>query len=95
MDLSNSELIDAGLETPVNKENLTEDEKLLMEKDEKINASEPWSAERSVLLQEAVQFHQDKLIEEIKELENEINNKKATFWKMEGSKDFLKTVVDE
>ena len=36
-----------------------------------------------------------KLIEEIKELENEINNKKATFWKMEGSKDFLKTVVDE
>ena len=70
MDLSNSELIDAGLETPVNKENLTEDEKLLMEKDEKINASEPWSAERSVLLQEAVQFHQDKLIEEIKELEN-------------------------
>ena len=44
MDLSNSELIDSGLETPVNKENLTEDEKLLMEKDEKIHASEPWSA---------------------------------------------------
>ena len=64
MDLSSSELIDAGLETPINEENLTEDEKLLMEKDEQINASEPWSAERSVLLQEAVQFHQDKLIED-------------------------------
>ena len=95
MDLSSSELIDTGLETPVNKENLTEEERLLAEKDKKLRESKPWSEERSILLQDAVQFHQERLIEEIKELENQINNKKGDFWKMEGSKEFLRNFIEE
>lgn len=95
MDLSNSKLIDTGLETPVNEENLTEEEKLLIEKDKQLKESKPWSNERSTLLQDAVKFHQDRLIEEIKELENQINSKKGDFWKMEGSKEFLKNFIEE
>lgn len=95
MDLSQSNLIDTGLETPVNEDNLTEEEKLLIQKDKELKESKPWSVKRCSLLQDAVKFHQDRLIEEIKELENEINSKKGDFWKMEGSKEFLKNFIEE
>ena len=76
-------------------EEISEETRVLMEKDQKIKDSEPYSAERAELLIETVNYHQENLINKIKELEIEINSRKAEFLKMEGSKELLRTFIEK
>ncbi len=76
-------------------EEISEETRVLMEKDQKIKDSEPYSAERAELLIETVNYHQENLINKIKELEIELNSRKAEFLKMEGSKELLRTFIQE
>lgn len=76
-------------------EEISEETRILMEKDQKIKDSEPYSAERAELLIETVNYHQENLINKIKELEVELNTRKAEFLKMEGSKELLRTFIQE
>ena len=76
-------------------EEISEETRVLMEKDQKIKDSEPYSAERAELLIETVNYHQENLINKIKEIELELNTRKAEFIKMEGSKELLRTFIQE
>ena len=76
-------------------EEISEETRILMEKDQKIKDSEPYSAERAELLIETVNYHQENLINKIKEIELELNTRKAEFIKMEGSKELLRTFIQE
>jgi len=76
-------------------EEISEETRVLMEKDQKIKDSEPYSAERAELLIETVNYHQENLINKIKEIEIELNSRKAEFLKMEGSKELLRTFIQE
>ena len=76
-------------------EEISEETRVLMEKDQKIKDSEPYSAERAELLIETVNYHQENLINKIKELEVELNSRKAEFLKMEGSKELLRTFIEK
>ncbi len=76
-------------------EEISEETRVLMEKDQKIKDSEPYSAERAELLIETVNYHQENLINKIKELEIELNSRKAEFLKMEGSKELLRTFIEK
>ena len=76
-------------------EEISEETRILMEKDQKIKDSEPYSAERAELLIETVNYHQENLINKIKEIENELNSRKAEFLKMEGSKELLRTFIEK
>jgi hypothetical protein len=76
-------------------EEISEETRVLMEKDQKIKDSEPYSAERAELLIETVNYHQENLINKIKEIEIELNSRKAEFLKMEGSKELLRTFIEK
>tara|TARA_B100000003_G_C10910814_1_gene363135 strand:+ start:320 stop:586 length:267 start_codon:yes stop_codon:yes gene_type:complete len=76
-------------------EEISEETRILMEKDQKIKDSEPYSAERAELLIETVNYHQENLINKIKEIEIELNSRKAEFIKMEGSKELLRTFIEK
>lgn len=76
-------------------EEISEETRILMEKDQKIKDSEPYSAERAELLIETVNYHQENLINKIKEIEIELNSRKAEFLKMEGSKELLRTFIEK
>ena len=76
-------------------EEISEETRVLMEKDQKIKDSEPYSAERAELLIETVNYHQENLINKIKEIELELNSRKAEFLKMEGSKELLRTFIEK
>ena len=76
-------------------EEISEETRILMEKDQKIKDSEPYSAERAELLIETVNYHQENLINKIKEIEVELNTRKAEFIKMEGSKELLRTFIEK
>jgi len=73
---------------PIHSDNLPEEDKLLLE-------SEPFSEERAKLLKANVLFHQEKLIEELKEMEQNMETKKQDFWKMEGAKSILDMYIEE
>jgi hypothetical protein len=76
-------------------EEISEETRILMEKDQRIKDSEPYSAERAELLIETVNYHQENLINKIKEIELELNTRKSEFIKMEGSKELLRTFIKE
>lgn len=92
MDLTNSTMIhnlveDDIAQAPINPENLSEDERKLLE-------SQPFSSERALLLQKNLFLHQENLIEKLKEMEKDMESKKQDYWKMEGAKSILGMFIE-